>query len=438
MNRPPESSPSHALDRYMPSNYQPLTLHSLPAWLGSISSLRSRLGVDISQLRISEVGDGNLNMVFRVEGPSTDLIVKQALPYVRLVGDSWPLPLSRSYFEHMALLHQAKQSPAHVPEVFYFDAEQAAIVMQLLKPHIILRKGLIAGMEYPGLAQHLASFMARTLYFGSVLHLSGQDYKAMQAAFAPNHALCKITEDLVFTEPYFNAPLNRWTSPQLDSVVASLRSDSALKMMAQHYKARFIGDAQALIHGDLHTGSIMVAQGDTRVIDPEFAFMGPIGFDVGALLANLIMAWFSQSVHRSEPSVRSAYRAWIAEQMTQIWDEFSGLFCKLWLGDAQRQVPSDSLVSSAKDEAAFVQYQERFMQSVFTDSMAFAGLKIIRRVIGLAHVEDFESITDPAARARCEAAALSLARQLVVGAASVQGMGDLLSRMSMAQETVAC
>lgn len=46
-----------------------------------------------------EVGDGNLNPVFKIfdtEGVSR-IIVKQALPYVRCVGESWPLtPTARA------------------------------------------------------------------------------------------------------------------------------------------------------------------------------------------------------------------------------------------------------------------------------------------------------------------------------------------------------
>ena len=55
-------------------------------------------------------------------------------------------------------------------------------------------------------------------------------------------------------------------------------------------KLKFLTDAQALIHGDLHTGSIMVTDSDTRAIDPEFAFFGPMGFDIGALIGNLLIA----------------------------------------------------------------------------------------------------------------------------------------------------
>jgi len=51
-------------------------------------------------LTVSEVGDGNLNLVFIVSSSNKQVIVKQALPYVRCVGPSWPFPLSRAYFEY--------------------------------------------------------------------------------------------------------------------------------------------------------------------------------------------------------------------------------------------------------------------------------------------------------------------------------------------------
>ena len=44
----------------------------------------------------------------------------------------------------------------------------------------------------------------------------------------------------------------------------------------------------------------MVTDDDTRVIDPEFAFYGPIAFDVGMLLANFWMSYFSQRGHEQE------------------------------------------------------------------------------------------------------------------------------------------
>ena len=124
-----------------------------------------------------EVGDGNLNLVFIVEGPAGGLVVKQALPYVRIVGDSWPLPLARSWFEYNALVEEGRYAPRLTPQVFHFDREQAMIVMEYLSPHIIMRKGLVRGIEYPRFAADIAEFLAATLFHTSVLAGTAAEHK---------------------------------------------------------------------------------------------------------------------------------------------------------------------------------------------------------------------------------------------------------------------
>ena len=90
----------------MSSVYAPLEEAKVPAVLAEIADVAAILGGRPSDWRVREVGDGNLNLVFIVEGPAGGVVVKQALPYVRLVGDSWPLPLERSWFEYNALVEQ--------------------------------------------------------------------------------------------------------------------------------------------------------------------------------------------------------------------------------------------------------------------------------------------------------------------------------------------
>ena len=107
--------------------------------------------------------------MFIVKGATGGVAVKQALPYVRLVGESWPLPLSRSHYEYLALMHQARLAPGLVPAVLHHNEALALVVMELIEPHIIMRKGLIAGTLYPRFVGDIATFLARTLFFSSDL-----------------------------------------------------------------------------------------------------------------------------------------------------------------------------------------------------------------------------------------------------------------------------
>ena len=91
-----------------PPGYRPHDARSLRDYLAGKPALAARLGGNAALWRIEEVGDGNLNLVFLIRGPAGSLCAKQALPYVRLVGESWPLPLSRAHFEHIALVEEAQ------------------------------------------------------------------------------------------------------------------------------------------------------------------------------------------------------------------------------------------------------------------------------------------------------------------------------------------
>ena len=409
----------------MSTAYRALNDGTLPGVLSELPNVRDHLGGAAEAWTVEEVGDGNLNLVFIVKGPQGAVVVKQALPYVRLVGDSWPLPLERSYYEHMALSEQARHAPRLVPKIHHYDRDLALIVMEYLTPHIIMRKGLIRGVEYPLFASHIAEFMAQTLFNTSALALPAAAHKQRIAAFAGNTELCKITEDLVFTDPYRIAKLNRWTTPYLDDLAAQFRRDEPLKIKVQERKLQFLTSAEAMIHGDLHTGSVMLTPLDTRVIDPEFAFVGPMGFDVGAVIGNLLIAYYAQSGHEERFGQRNPYRHWILLQTENVWRLFSKRFLELWDKSRSGDAYMPELFTEPEGAAAFAAEKQRFMRKLLTDTISFAGIKMIRRILGLAHTEDLESIKDPALRAKCERKALTMARRMVLDADRFTGMNEV-------------
>lgn len=399
----------------VPDGYRPLDTESLAPYLAEHPALRERLGGDPDAWRVDEVGDGNLNLVFLVHGPAGGLCVKQALPYVRLVGESWPLPLDRAFYEHEALVEHGRHAPELVPATHRFDPTLMLTVMELLEPHIIMRRGMIQGIRYPRAADDMAEYMARTLFFTSDLGMDAAEKKARVALFCGNTALCKITEDLIFTEPYMVHDNNRWTAPQLDDIAAAFRADAPLKRAISRLKCRFMGSAEALIHGDLHTGSIMVTQEDTRVIDPEFAFYGPKGFDTGAFVGNLLLNYFSQDGHATEADDRSAYKAWVLETVEVFWRGFARRYGALWAERTGDAYPA-ALFAGADGAASFALARDTAIADLFADTLRFAGAKMIRRILGLAHNIDFEWIEDPDRRAACERPALLLGRELVANA----------------------
>ncbi|HMM91313.1 S-methyl-5-thioribose kinase [Bradyrhizobium sp.] len=405
------------------SDYRILHEADLRDYLAGVPEVAARLGGSPASWSISEVGDGNLNLVFIVKGAGGGVAVKQALPYVRLVGESWPLPLSRSHYEYLALTHQARLAPGLVPVVLHHNEGLALVVMELLEPHIIMRKGLVGGTTYPRFDEDVTTFLARTLFFSSDLAVTAAEKKDGIAAFAGNHALCKITEDLIFTDPYRVAEQNRWTEPWLDATAAAFRGDLDLHVAISRLKLKFLNAPEALIHGDLHTGSIMVTAGETKVIDPEFAFYGPMGFDIGAVIANLLMAYLASDGHERSPGERRAFEAWVLETVESVWTEFSRKFLELWRSEAKGDAYPVTLFEGEAGAARLETERQAYMAGLFEDTVGFAAAKIVRRILGLAHNIDFELIEDPKRRAVCEARSLRLARAMMVEAVSFGSIG---------------
>lgn len=401
--------------------YEPLTIETLADRLGSVDAICKIVGDDTSKWEIDEVGDGNLNLVYTVSSDAGDIIVKQALPYVRLVGDSWPLPLSRSFYEHEVLVRQAKRDPGSVPQIIYFNKVQAIIAMEMLLPHVILRKKLIAGEYVDGLAQRLGKFCARTAFRGSDLSLQTADKKSDTALFQGNLALMGITESLVFTEPYFAAEMNHHTDG-LDPIVRILRSDVEMKSEAQKMLLKFTANTETLCHGDLHSGSVMCTDNETKVIDPEFGFYGPMGFDIGMLISNYLMAYFSQPSHRESDTLLE-YQTWILKVIEGTCEAFQQEFKNLWNSERTGILFPQSMFEDQGDSSEFA--LNEMLEHIWQDAVAISGIEMHRRVLSLAHNADFEEISDTKKRSQLEARNLMMGRELILNSKTIKNASEL-------------
>ena len=406
---------------FKPKNYKPLEVSTIKNFIESNDKIKNIIG-DTEEIEIKEVGDGNLNLVFFVESKKNSICIKQPLPYLRVLKD-WPLTLKRSYYESEYMSIHSNHVSDLMPKIYDFDPELCTITMEKLSPHIIMRHGLINATKYDKFAEDISTFMAKTLFFTSDLYLKADQKKELNSRFIMNTELCKITEDLIFTDPYMYNKNNRWTSPHLDKQKKEIENNDDLKIAVSRLKIKFMSETQSLLHGDLHTGSIMVTENDTKVIDPEFAFYGPMGFDVGALLANLLMNFFSQNGHENNPGERKDFKKWILNLINMIWIKFENKFCNLWdeypKGDGYP-------MQLFKNKNIIKTEQKNYLQNIYNDSIGFAGAKIIRRIFGFAHNIDFDWIKDDKIRATCENKCANLGIEMQINPSKFKDISSLI------------
>ena len=161
----------------------------------------------------------------------------------------------------------------------------------------------------------------------------------------------------------------------------------------------------------------MLTPAETRVIDPEFAFIGPMGFDVGAIVANFLINFFAQDGHEKRPGERDAYRDWVLATLEKIVSQFREKFLTLWRENPTGDAYPASLFQGIDGEARLELERQAYMDRLWADTVGFAAAKMIRRILGLAHNIDLEWIEDKDRRATCEARVLTLARDMMVNGA---------------------
>ncbi|MCL0058444.1 S-methyl-5-thioribose kinase [Dehalococcoidia bacterium] len=394
---------------------RPLTEQSVCDYIRQTPSF-STLFDNEPDLRSTQIMEGNVNLLFRVyseRSPNKSIIVKQALPYAWRYPD-FKMPVDRSRIECEVLRIEGKYCPDQVPKVYLYDEERHILIIEDLNCHLVMREGLMQQKRYPLVAKHMGVFIAQTLFHTSDLFLSSGQKKVMVTKFI-NPVLCKVQEDLVFTEPYMDHPNNRWTK-LLEHQVRQIHADDGVRSEIFLLKEAYMTHAQALIHNDFHTGSIMLNEEETKVLDPEFAFFGPIGHDIGSYFANLALSYTAQEHHARDPEKRCAYRQWLADLIRDTWNIFEEEFLSLWEREGNSDWPSPL-------------FRRKYMRCLLQDTAGFGAAEMMRRLIGLAHVHDFWTIEDEEVRATAESLGLNIAQAWLKNRHTMTSIDDMVDLM---------
>ena len=346
----------------------------------------------------TEIGDGNINYVFRVCSGADrhSVIVKQADRLLRSSGR--PLDMYRNKIEAAILRLEGELAPGMVPEVYHYDEVMAATSMEDVSDYKNLRRELAANRVYPHLADSISTFMADTLLPTTDLVLDAEE-KKRRVRFFTNPELCKITEDLVLTEPYYDYKGRNILFPGNEEFVKRfLYDDETLHAEAAALRLNFMNNAQALLHGDLHSGSIFINEKGLKVLDPEFAFYGPMGYDIGNVIGNLFFAWAGKAFTApGETETMAAIETCVADT----WD----------LTREKLKAKYDACVTLPLYRVPA--FKAQYLDGIMADSAGYAGTEIIRRTVGDSKVMEVSSVTDPEKRIPMERALLKLGIALI-------------------------
>jgi 5-methylthioribose kinase len=292
-------------------------------------------------------------------------------------------------------------------------------LMEDLSNYRLMRYALMEHKTFPHFAEDITDYMVNTLLNTTDVVMEHKAKKDLVKKFI-NPELCEITEDLVYTEPYNdNKKRNLVTPENLDFVKKELYGDKKLHLEAAKLKFEFMNNAQALLHGDLHTGSIFVKEDGvgkaTRVFDPEFAFYGPIGYDVGNVIANLFFAW-----QNGNAAGQTAFCDWVLTSAESVIDLFKQKFL-------------DGFLKNVTDVMAKTEgFAEYYIASIISDTAACTGLELIRRTVGMAQVKDITTIAGREKRVKAERVNILCAKDCIINRVSFTRGADFVDALRRA------
>jgi 5-methylthioribose kinase len=244
---------------------------------------------------ISKPGEGNMNVVLRVNTNQRSFILKQSRPFVQKFQQI-EAPLNRIEVEYK--FYEAVQGAlisAHIPAILEFD-----------------QKNYLIQMEDLGQCDDMTSCYADRKMSFQILEKLVNISKAIHKVgnvqnFPENWELRQLNHQHIFVLPFMED-----NGFQLDDIQEGLqelslpyKKDTAIKTEVHKLGDKYLSKGNVLIHGDYYPGSWMQLENEVFIIDPEFSFIGFREFDLGVMTAHLIMATMDDS---SLATVMGLYR----------------------------------------------------------------------------------------------------------------------------------
>lgn len=265
-----------------PASYEILAADDPDSILNLLSSLgMCESGETIT--KVSKAGEGNMNLVLRVETTRQSLIVKQARPWVEKYPD---IPASDerilSEIEFYRRVSDSSAIRAAMPSILASQPQQRVMVMEDLgaaNDHTSLYQTNTDSVEVNAVFQQAIDWVTK-------LHeLDLDDKRGIGCA-----GLLQLNHQHMFSIPLNNPPaidLEQVCSG-LTKASRTLCADDSVRSEMERLGEIYLEGGGPLLHGDYYPGSWLKTEHGFRVIDTEFCFCGPREYDLGVLAAHWI------------------------------------------------------------------------------------------------------------------------------------------------------
>ncbi len=356
--------------------------------------------------------DSYANIVMRITSSNGNpsVILKQVLPYVRAAqeqGIHMPLEQDRIYSEVSSLFIWNKIKPGSVPKVYHFDSGNFIILMEDLQGMRTLRSELIKRKRYPKFPKQIGTFLAHSAYYTSINHLNHTEKRML------DKMMDHMDTDAFWTGVIFDRILMDshpiMYSTKADGLLLETCKNQKIRTQVLELKSRFVGNKQCLIHNDLHTSNIFISEECICIYDSEYASYGPISFDLGRMIGNILLNIASLHVGiKSDEAERKSYQNYLISVIRDILEYFSQEYKDLWDLNANGRLNQ----------------RDQFITRAIQEGLGLAACTALFRLFNVDSCFDIKRIENIDQQAHVIALAIHISRDILYGWKTLQSPAE--------------
>lgn len=333
-------------------------------------------------------GDGYCNYVFRVSDASQSYIIKQSTDRLKKRGR--PMTPVRNRYEYEIMKLRSTIVPQYVPAIYHGDFENNIFIMEDVSNLKLVRYEMNKDHRFPDIARQGAQYLAATHFYTSEFYLDSEKYRELLAHFM-NAELRSVMENGIFLGIFGADDFDPACGPEYAAYCKSVFEDPNITF--QRYKLRhlFMSKSETLIHGDFHTSNMFADDTHLKVIDMEYTFGAPFSYDLGFILANIIIQFCSAAFRPYENEAeREICLSYLLSLMEVLYTDYIQFFFEYWDKDA-------------KIEYKITEgYRETLALDILRECLGFAACVNFSRVSGNMDTADFDCIKNNDLRTRAK------------------------------------
>lgn len=365
-------------------------------------------------------GDGHINYVFKVKGLWKSYVLKQGLNDPRNLKSSASVASYRNEAEcdTMRILHSIV--PEYVPEILYQDKENHIFIMEYIENLKAVRFQLIRENQISNLGLEVGDFLARSSFYTSELYLDRPKFRSLQSRFE-NTELRQIMEDGIFLNR-FGADLDQETYNRWERF-RHITDDPACQTNRLALRRTFMTHSDCLIHADFHTSNVFVSDNGLKMLDFEFSFMGPFGYDMGYFTGSLLAAYCAACFKDySSEMERQQCKAYLLSTIKMLFESYNHTFIRCWNEDAKEEY---------RDQEGF---QNILLSEMLRDSVGYAAITNWCRTTDIWSLPEYKVIEDEDARRYAMTLAVLLDHDLILRRHTLEKTDDLIDQIIRFEE----